>query len=91
MDSAWGMADTANHLRNTHDTQFCIASMGKMFTAVAVLQLVEQGKLALDGPIGQYWRNYPNPDLARRVTIRELLDHTGEQETPLRLSILHIA
>ena len=48
-----------------------------MFTAIAVLQLVEQGKLALDEPIARYWRDYPNPDLARQVTVRELLDHTG--------------
>jgi CubicO group peptidase (beta-lactamase class C family) len=71
------MANSAKHIRNTTDTQFNIASMGKMFTAVAVLQLVKQGKLALDEPIGKYWPDYPNHNLANQVTIRELLDHTG--------------
>ena len=77
LDQAKGMADEINHIRNTVDTQFCIGSMNKMFTAVAILQLVGQGKLALDMPIAAYWPDYPNRDLASRVTIRELLNHTG--------------
>ena len=77
LDQAWGTADESNHISNTVDTQFCIGSMNKMFTAIAILQLVEQGKLALDRPIATYWPNYPNRDLASRVTVRELLNHTG--------------
>lgn len=77
LDKAWGMADSAKQIPNTPDTQFCIGSMNKMFTAVAVLQLVEQGRLSLDVPIASYWPDYPNHDLAARVTIRELLNHTG--------------
>jgi D-alanyl-D-alanine carboxypeptidase len=72
-----GMADSVRQTRNTTDTQFCLGSMNKMFTAVAILQLVGQGKLALDEPIATYWPDYPNRDLAARVTIRELLSHTG--------------
>jgi CubicO group peptidase (beta-lactamase class C family) len=75
LDQAWGMA--TNSTRNTTDTQFCIGSMNKMFTAVAILQLAGAGKLALDKPIVTYWSDYPNRDLAARVTIRELLNHTG--------------
>jgi D-alanyl-D-alanine carboxypeptidase len=77
LDQAWGMADETNHIQNTVDTQFCIGSMNKMFTAVAILQLVGQGKLGLDQPIATYWPDYPNRDLASHVTIRELLSHTG--------------
>lgn len=77
LDQSWGMAVETNHIRNTVDTQFCIGSMNKMITAVAVLQLVGQGKLALDKPIATYWPDYPNRDLASRVTIRELLNQTG--------------
>ena len=51
--------------------------MNKMFTSVAILQLVQQGKLALDKPIATWWPDYPNHDLAAKVTIRELLNHTG--------------
>jgi CubicO group peptidase (beta-lactamase class C family) len=77
LDQAWGLADETNHIKNTVDTQFCIGSMNKMFTAVAILHLVGQGELALDKPIATYWPDYPNRDLASRVTIRELLNHTG--------------
>ena len=74
---AWGAADETSHISNTVDTQFCIGSMNKMFTAVAILQLVAKEKLALDEPIVTYLPDYPNRDLATRVTIRELLNHTG--------------
>lgn len=77
LDQAWGMADSEKGNKNTVDTQFCLGSMNKMFTAVAVLQLVQQGKLSLDGHISDYWPNYPNHDLAMRVTIRQLLSHTA--------------
>jgi D-alanyl-D-alanine carboxypeptidase len=76
-EQAWGLADTAHQIPNTIDTQFCLGSMNKMFTAVAILQLVQQGKLALDKPIATWWPDYPNHDLAVRVTIRQLLSHTG--------------
>jgi D-alanyl-D-alanine carboxypeptidase len=77
LDQAWGMADRERQIRNTTDTQFCLGSMNKMFTSIAILQLVGQGKLALDKPIATYWPGYPNRDLAARVTIRELLSHSG--------------
>src|ERR1700723_276294 len=77
LDEAWGVADVARHIGNTPDTQFCIGSMNKMFTAVAILQLAQQGKLTLDKPIVTWWSDYPNKDLAARVTIRQLLNHTG--------------
>lgn len=77
LDQAWGMADIARQIGNTTDTRFCLGSMNKMFTSVAILQLVGQGKLTLDKRIATYWPDYPNHDLAARVTIRELLNHTG--------------
>jgi CubicO group peptidase (beta-lactamase class C family) len=51
--------------------------MNKMFTAVATLQLVEAHKLALDDPIGKHLPNYPNKEVAAKVTVRHLLTHTG--------------
>jgi CubicO group peptidase (beta-lactamase class C family) len=51
--------------------------MNKMFTAVATLQLVEAGKLALDDPIGKHLPDYPNKEVASKVTVRHLLSHTG--------------
>jgi CubicO group peptidase (beta-lactamase class C family) len=77
LNQAWGLADSEKRIKNTTGTQFCLGSMNKMFTAVAVLQLVQQGKLSLDGTISDYWPGYPNHDLATRVKIRQLLSHTG--------------
>lgn len=74
---ASGLADRVKKIPNTLDTQFCLGSMNKMFTATAVLQLVHAGKLSLDGHISDYWPDYPNHDLASRVTVRQLLTHTG--------------
>jgi CubicO group peptidase (beta-lactamase class C family) len=72
----WGRSDREAGTRNTLDTKFRIGSM-KMFTAVATLQLVEAGKLELDDPIGKHLPNYPNKDVASKVTVRHLLTHTG--------------
>ena len=74
---AWGRADRKAGTPNTPETRFRIGSMNKMFTAVATLQLVERGKLALDDPIGKYVQNYPNREIASKVTVRHLLTHTG--------------
>ena len=51
--------------------------MNKMFTAVAILQLVEAGKVRLTAPLGTYLPDYPNRDVATKVTIHQLLTHTG--------------
>lgn len=72
-----GEADRTRHIANTMDTRFRIGSMNKMFTAVATLQLVAAGNLQLDAPIGRYLPDYPNKDAATRVTVRQLLTHTG--------------
>lgn len=72
---AWGMADRAAGLPNTVDTRFRLGSMNKIITAVAILQLVEAGKLSLDTPIIKYLPDYPNKDAASKVTIRHLLTH----------------
>lgn len=48
-----------------------------MFTAVAVAQLAQAGKLKLNEPLGKYLTDYPNQDVATKVTIHHLLTHTG--------------
>lgn len=60
-------------------TQFRIASLSKSFTALAVLQLVEAGKIALDAPVTLYLTdfNLTNPSVAARITVRQLLNHTS--------------
>ena len=74
---AYGLADREKKTPNKLNTQFRLGSMNKMFTAVATLQLVQAGKIKLTDPVGKYLADYPNKDLATKVTIHHLLTHTG--------------
>jgi D-alanyl-D-alanine carboxypeptidase len=74
---AYGMADREKKIPNTLNTKFRIGSMNKMFTAVSILQLVQAGKISLSDPVGKYLTDYPNKDIATKVTIYQLLTHTG--------------
>jgi CubicO group peptidase (beta-lactamase class C family) len=74
---AYGPADAAEKEPNTLDTKFFFASQGKMFTAVAILQLIDKGKVSLDDTVGKFLPDYPNRDIAGKVTVRMLLAHTG--------------
>ncbi len=63
---------------NDMDTRFNLGSMNKMFTATAIMQLVERGELSLDDPIGKYVDETWLPhDITDRVTIHHLLSHTS--------------
>ncbi|HEY2548430.1 MAG TPA: serine hydrolase domain-containing protein [Candidatus Acidoferrum sp.] len=74
---AYGMADREKKIPNTLNTKFRIGSMNKMFTAVSILQLVQAGKINLSDPVGKYLTDYPNKEIATKVTIYQLLTHTG--------------
>jgi D-alanyl-D-alanine carboxypeptidase len=74
---AGGLSDREHRVADTLQTRFRMASMGKMFTAVAVVQLAEAGRLDLDATVGTYLPDYPNASFARTVTLRQLLTHTG--------------
>jgi len=75
--AAYGLADREAKIPNTVETQFRYGSMGKMFTAVAIMQLAQAGKLDLTAPLGRYLPDYPNKEIAQKVTIENLLTHTG--------------
>jgi CubicO group peptidase (beta-lactamase class C family) len=75
-----GLADIVSRTPVTEDTVFRIGSITKTFTAVAVLQLCEQGLVDLDAPVGGYLRAYcliPAKPGHRPPTIRQLLTHTA--------------
>jgi D-alanyl-D-alanine carboxypeptidase len=74
---AYGMADREKKIPNTLETRFRIGSMNKMFTATSILQLVQAGKISLTDPMGKYITDYPNMEFASKVTIQQLLTHTG--------------
>lgn len=75
--TVYGLASKAHKVPNRLDTKFSIASVGKMFTAVAIAQLAEQGKLSFNDPVGKHLPDYPNKDVARKVTIHHLLTHSS--------------
>ncbi|HEY6266817.1 MAG TPA: serine hydrolase domain-containing protein [Candidatus Acidoferrum sp.] len=74
---AYGLADREKKIPNTLETKFRIGSMNKMFTATSILQLVQAGKIALTDPTEKYITDYPNKEVASKVTIQQLLTHTG--------------
>ncbi|HET6230985.1 MAG TPA: serine hydrolase domain-containing protein, partial [Longimicrobiaceae bacterium] len=78
----YGVADVENGVPATAATVYPIASLTKQFTAAAVMQLVEEKRIALDDPIGRHL-----PDLPagwRGIRIRQLLNHTsGIPDSPV--------
>lgn len=78
--SGHGLADTASGRPITEDTVFRVGSLTKTFTAVAVMQLWEQGLIDLDASAGDYLRAFrliPANTAWRLATIRHLLTHTS--------------
>jgi len=71
-----GMANLEWNIPNTPDTKFRLGSITKQFTATLILQLVEQGKIKLDGKLIDYLPNY-RKDTGAKVTIHNLLSHTS--------------
>ena len=78
MQAAEGMANRDFAAPVNLDTKFNLGSMNKMFTAVAIAQLVEQGKVAFEQPIGRYLdSSWVSPQISGRVTVHHLLTHTS--------------
>lgn len=78
-EQGFGLADMSTGRAPTPDTLWPIASLTKSFTAVAAMQLVEEGLLDLDAPIADYLPRLcvANPDTTRRLSMRRLLTHTS--------------
>jgi len=71
-----GLANMEWNAPNETDTKFRIGSITKQFTAMLILQLVEGGKLKLDGKLSEYLPDY-RKDVGDKVTIHHLLTHTS--------------
>src|SRR5881394_1681429 len=74
---AAGVANKATNTPIDLNTRFNLGSMNKMFTAVAVAQLAQAGKLSFTDNVGKHLPDYPNKDVAGKVTIHHLLTHTS--------------
>jgi CubicO group peptidase (beta-lactamase class C family) len=71
-----GPANMEWNIPNEPDTKFRLGSITKQFTATLILQLVEQGKIKLDGKVSDYLPDY-RKDTGGRMTIHQLLSHTS--------------
>lgn len=74
---AQGQADAAAKVPVTRGSRFGMASGSTMFTAVAILQLAQQGKLGLTDPLARHLPDFPNQAFAKRTTLHQLLTHTA--------------
>jgi CubicO group peptidase (beta-lactamase class C family) len=74
LSEGYGIANLEHGIRVTPQTVFQSGSMGKQFTAMAVMMLVEEGKLSLDDRVS---RHLSVPSKWARITIRHLLTHTS--------------
>lgn len=73
----FGFSNLPDRVKNKPDTKFNLASINKMFTAIAIMQLVESGKISLQDKVGKHLTDYPNKTVADSVTIHQLLTHTS--------------
>ncbi len=73
----YGYADIDARIPATAATVYDIASVSKLFTALAILKLVDEGKLDLDDNLQTLLPEFPDPDQGHRITLRQLLNHTS--------------
>ena len=83
-----GWADVQNRRPMTLDTTMMAYSMTKVFTAIAILQLAEQGKLDLNVGLDSYLAD--TPYTGHNITIRQILDHTSGIPNPIPLKWVHL-
>ncbi len=76
-EKAFGQANKDFKVPNRIDTKFNLGSMNKMFTAVAIAQLVEAGKLSFDDPVSRFLPDFPNQEDAKKIKIKHLLSHAS--------------
>lgn len=74
LDKSYGYANKEFEVKNNRETKFNLGSINKVFTAVAIAQLLEAGKLSLDEPVSKYIPDFKHKR-AGDVTVRHLLEH----------------
>jgi len=73
LDKSYGYADREKKIAADKHTRYRIGSLSKPFTAIVILQLAREGRLALDAPVGRYLPGYRHPG----ITVAQLLTHTS--------------
>src|SRR5687768_3897250 len=79
VEAAAGVINVDTGVEATPDTLFQIGSQGKTWTAVVIMQLVDEGLLDLDEPVQTYLPGFKvaDPEVSAAVTLRHLLAHTS--------------
>lgn len=87
---SYGKADNNERIID-ENTPFILGSVSKTFTAMAIMQLVEEGKIELNSPVQKYipWFTLSDSELSKKITIRQLLNHTSglPREAPVELRL----
>ncbi|HOL46448.1 MAG TPA: serine hydrolase domain-containing protein [Candidatus Saccharicenans sp.] len=73
----FGLASQEFEVPNRTDTRFNLGSINKIFTRIAIAQLVAKGELSLDDKLGQLLPDYPNEEAKEKVTVRHLVNMTS--------------
>lgn len=81
-----GFADIENNKKVTDQSTFAGYSTTKTFTALAIMQLIEKGKIQLDDPVADYVSDLPYPET---ITIKQLLAHSAGIPNPMPLKWIH--
>lgn len=76
-EKAYGMANRSYGILNNTDTKFNMASEGKLFTSVAIAQLVDKELLSLSDSISKYLTDWLEDSAANSITVQDLLVHTS--------------
>ncbi|MBV6429755.1 MAG: Penicillin-binding protein 4* [Haliscomenobacter sp.] len=76
-EKGYGLADLEKKTPITPSTAFNTGSISKTFVSNAILMLREEGKLSLDDPLETYFPEFKNPDIAKKVKIYHLLNHSS--------------
>ena len=76
-EGTFGVESPPSRAPMTTRSRFHLASVGKMFTATVIAQLVQEGRVSLDDTVGELLPGHPWTDAARGITLRQLLSHTS--------------
>lgn len=76
-EKAYGLSSRSHLIKNNVDTKFNLASVGKLFTSLAIAQLAQANKLNVNDPINKHLDNWLEPDIANNITISDLLTHSS--------------
>ena len=76
-EKATGLASRRYSVPNNVDTLFNLGSINKIFTKIAIGQLAAQGKLSFDDTVAQHLPDYPNQEVAKKITIQQVVTHSA--------------